>query len=76
MIRSRKNFVSWVLVWLMLVSPSLVFGQQPAAARPAPKIDLSYITPDAALAAVARPRRVLTAARVGNATCRNHLRGR
>ena len=60
MVRVRKRIV-WGLVALLVVSPSLSYAQQGANAAPAKKIDVSYITPDAVLAVVAHPRRVLTA---------------
>jgi type II secretory pathway pseudopilin PulG len=44
----------------MILSTPLVYSEQAAAAEAA-KVDLSYVTPDALVAAVAHPRRVLTA---------------
>ncbi|NQU20389.1 MAG: DUF1559 domain-containing protein [Candidatus Nealsonbacteria bacterium] len=56
MSRTYRATICYVLTLAMVWSPSLVYGQPPAA-----KSDLSYVTPTAAFAAVARPRRVLTA---------------
>jgi len=63
--RAARTVLCWMLAVSMVVSPPLVYAQQPAAgsapATDAEKLDLSYVTPEAVLAAVARPRRVLTA---------------
>ncbi len=66
MSRTCRATICYILALAMAGSPSLVYGQQPAVpetatAEPAAKLDLSYITPTAAFAAVAYPRRVLTA---------------
>ena len=66
MSRTCRATICYVLALAMAWSPSLVFSQQPAVpetatAEPAAKLDLSYVTPTAAFAAVTYPRRVLTA---------------
>ena len=63
--RVGRTVLCWMLVVSMVVSPPLVYAQQPAAGSTAAAegetLDLSYVTPEALLAAAARPRRVLTA---------------
>lgn len=51
------RIVSWLLIGIMASSPSLVYAQQSAAT--ATKADLSSITPDAALAVIVHPQRIL-----------------
>ena len=54
MSRKHRRAIAWMLVVVMSFSPSLVYAQTPesaaSAAAPAekPKIDLSYVTPEAA----------------------------
>ena len=63
MVNFRRRVVGWILMVTMVASPSWVYAQQgltTAPALPATKLDLSYVTPGAALAVVAHPRRVLT----------------
>jgi prepilin-type processing-associated H-X9-DG protein len=52
-----------MLVGMMISTPMVVYGQQAAAAEAghSAKLELGYVPPDAALGAVAQPRRVLTA---------------
>ena len=62
----HRKAICWLLVLVMAVSPTMGCRQQPAApkpsgGKPAEKLDLSYLTPGAALVVVAHPRRVLTA---------------
>ena len=62
MVSFRRRVVGWVLVVTMVASPSWVYAQQglvTSPALPASKLDLSYVTPGAAFAVVAHPRRVL-----------------
>ncbi len=63
---TRRAAICWVLIWAMILSPPLVYSQEaaggtkpvaPAGAKPT----LGYVTPEATVAAVAHPRRVLTA---------------
>jgi hypothetical protein len=72
MFRKQRAAVAWMLVIIMTFSPGMVYGLQPAAPRQAvsekpasapakAKPDFGYVTPDAVAAAVAYPRRVLTA---------------
>ena len=71
MFRKYQAVISWTLAVTMTVSPSMIYAQQPVAVREAatgqtaadsgPKLDLGYVTPETAAAAVAFPRRVLTA---------------
>jgi type II secretory pathway pseudopilin PulG len=61
MVRCRQKFVCWLLVVTMVVTPCAVSAQQPPAAGAPGVVDLNYITPNAVLAAVAYPRRVLQA---------------
>jgi prepilin-type processing-associated H-X9-DG protein len=71
MFRKYQAVISWFLALTMTVSPSMVYAQQPVAAGQATtgpttaarsaKLDLGYVTPGAVAAAVAFPRRVLTA---------------
>jgi type II secretory pathway pseudopilin PulG len=61
MVRCRQKFVCWLLVVTMVVTPCAVSAQQPPAAGAPGVVDLNYITPNAVLAAVAHPRRVLQA---------------
>ena len=57
MLRFRKQLV-WNLVALMVTSPALSYAQQTTRTK---KIETSYVTPGAFVAAFAHPRRVLTA---------------
>ena len=64
--RVRRAVLVGILAGMMISSPLLVCCQEPGAAAPAPagrseKLDLGYVTPEATLAAVVQPRRVLTA---------------
>ncbi|MGO9115165.1 MAG: DUF1559 domain-containing protein [Thermoguttaceae bacterium] len=71
MFRKYQAIISWALAVTLTVSPSMVYAQQPAAvpgatigqttAESSAKLDLGYVTPEAVAAAVAFPRRVLTA---------------
>jgi hypothetical protein len=66
MTRPCRTLVCLVLAAAMIGSPSMVYAQQlavlqAAGAEPAGSVDLSYVTPGAVFAAVAHPRRVLTA---------------
>ncbi|MBN2022107.1 MAG: DUF1559 domain-containing protein [Pirellulales bacterium] len=64
MFRTHKATICWVLIFTMVVGPSWAVAQTPAAppATATPqKLDVEYVTPGTALAAVAFPRRVLTA---------------
>jgi hypothetical protein len=76
MFRKSRAAISFTLAMTMTVSPSLVYAQQPVAvpqaateptttapttAAHSATLDLGYITPETAAAAVAFPRRVLTA---------------
>ena len=66
MTRQRRTFVCLLLAGAMIGSPSMVYAQQLAVIRSARAeradgADLSYVTPGAVFAAVAHPRRVLTA---------------
>ena len=61
MVRCGQRFVCWMLVQIMVLSPCCVSAQDssPSAAKDA--VDVGYVTPNAVVAAVAYPRRVLTA---------------
>jgi type II secretory pathway pseudopilin PulG len=61
MLRNYRTAVCWLLALVMAWSPMAIYAQPPAGgvATEKPKIDLSYITPKAALAVVAHPKRVL-----------------
>jgi len=61
MFRTHRAAISWMLSFVMAVSPSLALGQSPGATAAGGKLDVSYITPEATFAAVAHPRRVLSA---------------
>ncbi len=64
MARVGRRVLCWVLAASMACSPLWVYAQQSAAAGAAAgtkKPDLSYVTPDAVVAAVAHPQRVLSA---------------
>ncbi len=66
MVRKSRTVLCWVLVGAMISAPSAIYAQQIAAIQTAraestEEVDLSYVTPGAVLAAVAHPRRVLTA---------------
>ena len=62
MFRNSQTLLCWALAALMTVPPTVASGADPAGGGPAAgKLDLTYVTRDAALAAVAHPRRVLTA---------------
>ncbi|MBN2022697.1 MAG: hypothetical protein JW809_07865 [Pirellulales bacterium] len=58
---SRNNAAG--IVWMTILCVSLLSSWSPAQSLPAapPKLDVSYVTPDVVFAAVAHPRRVLTA---------------
>jgi len=57
----EQRFVCWMLVLTMVASPCWVYAQENPAGAPQETIDLDYITPNAVVAAVAHPRRVLAA---------------
>ena len=64
--RKQRMAIAWLLVVVMTLSPTVVYSQPPAAKQPAKaageaRLDLGYVTPDTVAAAVAHPRRVLTA---------------
>ncbi len=61
MIRFSKKIVCWLLVAMMVASPTWGYAQEPAAVAPTKKLDLSFVTPEAVAAVVLHPRRVLTA---------------
>ncbi len=58
---SGKRFVCWALVMTMTLYPCAVYAQQGESPTAAESVDLNYITPQAVVAAIAHPRRVLTA---------------
>lgn len=64
--RKHRRLITWVLIVVMAGSPGMAYSQAPAAKEAAdsgaePKLDAGYVTPKAAAAVVAHPRRVLTA---------------
>jgi type II secretory pathway pseudopilin PulG len=66
MCQKHRGTIVWLLVAAMCYSPSIVYAQPPAtvessATESKPKIDLGFVSPDAALAVVLFPRHVLTA---------------
>lgn len=61
MVRRRQRSVCWLLVWTMMTSPCAVYAQQAQPTANKDGVELNYITPNAVVAAVAYPRRVLTA---------------
>lgn len=61
MVRRRQRFVCWVLVLTMVMSPIGVCAQESPGSEAQGAVDVSYVTPSAVVAAVAYPRRVLTA---------------
>ena len=61
MMRCGQRLVCWMLVLTMTVSPGGVYAQENRTAAQEKAVDLSYITPNAVVAAVAHPRRVLAA---------------
>ncbi len=66
MVRRVRWLVCWMLAMTMALSPCGVYAQQKRASAPASAtVDLGYVTPGAVLAAVAYPRRVLSAPEMG-----------
>jgi hypothetical protein len=61
MVRYGQRWVCWVLVVTMVAAPCVVHAQEPGPAAGKGSVDVNYITPGAVVAAVAYPRRVLTA---------------
>ena len=61
MVRRGQRFVCWVLLQVMVVFPCGVYAQERPAGEQTKEVDLGYITPNSMVAAVAYPRRVLTA---------------
>ena len=61
MMRRGQRLVCWILVQTMVLSPCGVYAQEALAGAAKESVDPGYITPNAVVAAVAYPRRVLTA---------------
>ncbi|MBN1589675.1 MAG: DUF1559 domain-containing protein [Pirellulales bacterium] len=65
MFSMHRATVCWTLIVAMAITPSLVYAQAPAtsatASESVPKLDVSYVVPEATFGAIAFPRRVLTA---------------
>ncbi len=67
MSRKHRCAMAWMFAVVLFLSHGLVYAQEPesaaASAAPAekPKIDLTYVDPDAAAVVIAFPRHVLTA---------------
>ncbi len=61
MMRRSKRAICWILMVTMVAMPTFGFAQQPVPTGQAGQPDLGYITPNAMVAIVAHPRRVLTA---------------
>ena len=61
MSRLRRNMVCWLLIVTTTTSPSLCLAETAARTDASRAVDVSWIPPNAAVAAVAFPRRTLTA---------------
>ena len=61
MVRYGQRWVCWVLVVAMVAAPCAVHAQEAGPAAAKDSVDVDYVTPGAVVAAVAYPRRVLTA---------------
>ena len=60
MLRRTQRFICWVLVQVMVVTPCCVTAQESPPTASQDAVDIAYVTPNALVAAVAYPRRVLT----------------
>ena len=61
MVRHGHRSICWILVMTTVFSPGAAYAQETPASGQKDTSDLKYITPQAVVAAVAYPRRVLTA---------------